>query len=120
MNKKVIIGILIIFLGALFVVLKIVIPNKNLLTLSVDINENGTYYSENFKVSNERNVTIYSNMDCSIEIVNVENEEDSKSIGYLTQGMHEHFKLSKEKTYRIKVNKEVKGLNISITDAFKE
>lgn len=69
--------------------------------LEVNVLNNGVYYSKPFKAQ-RINVSVSSNMDCAIEIVNADDETDVVSIGYLTPGMCEKIELKKGESYRIK------------------
>ena len=87
-------------------------------SLKVNILENEVYYSDSFEVS-KNTIQVYSNMDCAIEIVNVDDDSDSVSIGYLTPGMSESLKLNKNKKYRIKSDLNSDKLVITINGAKK-
>ena len=119
MKKTVkIIGIilcLIILIGIIFLIIN---KSYSELSLKVNILENKVYYSDSFEVS-KNTIKVYSNMDCAIEIVNVDDDRDSVSIGYLTPGMSESIKLSKNKKYRIKSDVDTDKLIITINGAKK-
>ena len=106
---------LIILIGVIFLLI-----NKSFskVSLRVNILEDETYYSDSFEVS-KNTIYVYSNMDCAIEIVNVDDDSDSVSIGYLTPGMSESIKLSKNKKYRIKSDLNSDKLVITIKGAKK-
>jgi len=106
---------LIILMGIVFL-----LTNKSYskVSLKVNILENEVYYSDSFEVS-ENTIQVYSNMDCAIEIVNVDDDNDSVSIGYLTPGMSESIKLNKNKKYRIKSDLNSDKLVITIKGAKK-
>lgn len=83
--------------------------------LKVNIKENGAYYSEAFEVKKSE-VIFGSNMDCAIEIVNADDENDSVAVGYLTPGMSEKVKLNPGKKYRIKsASFDTVSLEITVT-----
>ena len=108
-----IISCLIIIIGIVFLLIN---KNYSKISLKVNILENEVYYSDSFEVS-KSTIKVYSNMDCAIEIVNVDDDSDSISIGYLTPGMSESIKLSKNKKYRIKSDVNSDKLVITINGA---
>ncbi len=112
----IILGIVLLIVGMIGGIVVGLNHNNSMTILKVNIEENGVYYSEPFNVKKE-NVKVYSDVDCSIEIVNIEDENDLVSIGYLTNGMHEKIKLNKNKTYRVKSS--VENLEITITNSEK-
>ena len=93
--------------------------NHSKIFLKVNILENEVYYSDSFEVS-KNTIQVYSNIDCAIDIVNIEDANDSVSIGYLTPGMSESIKLSKDKKYRIKSDANSDKLIITIKGAKKQ
>lgn len=83
--------------------------------LEVNILNNGVYYSELFKAERTK-ISVSSNMDCAIEIVNVDDETDVVSIGYLTPGMCEKIELKNGESYRIKSDlTDTDALEITMT-----
>lgn len=106
---------LIIIIGIVFLLIN---KSYSKVSLKVNILENEVYYSDSFEVS-KNTIQVYSNMDCAIEIVNVDDDSDSVSIGYLTPGMSESLKLNKNKKYRIKSDLNSDKLVIKIKGAKK-
>jgi len=106
---------LIIIIGIVFLLIN---KSYSKVSLKVNILENEVYYSDSFEVS-KNTIQVYSNMDCAIEIVNVDDDSDSVSIGYLTPGMSESIKLNKNKKYRIKSDLNSDKLVITIKGAKK-
>ncbi len=100
---------IITFMFVMILVICLTGCNSNNVVLKVDIKDEGTFYSQVFQVDNE-NVNVSSNMDCAIDIVNIDNEDDCISIGYLTPGMSEEVSLKKDYKYRIKVDSDVEDL----------
>ena len=120
MKKTVkIIGIILCLIILINIIFLIINKSYTELSLKVNILENKVYYSDSFEVS-KNTIKVYSNMDCAIEIVNVDDDRDSVSIGYLTPGMSESIKLSKNKKYRIKSDVDTDKLIITINGAKKE
>jgi len=106
---------LIILIGIVFLLIN---KSSSSISLKVNILENEVYYSDSFEVS-KNTIQIYSNMDCAIDIVNVDDASDTVSIGYLTPGMSEKIKLSKNNKFRIKSDVDSDKLVITIKGAKK-
>lgn len=89
--------------------------NNSGLSLKMNNLENGYYYSEPFKMKKE-NITIRSNMDASIEIVNIEDEDDLILIDKL--GINKvHIKLKNKNTYRVRIKNKNDELIVFVTGA---
>ena len=96
----------------------IILNNKYKLVLKVDIEEHGAYYSEPFVIKNEI-VSISSNQDFMVEIYIIQEEDEKEIIGYISPNKIEHVQLNKDKRYRIKVNKKIENLELSISKVMK-
>jgi ADP-ribosylglycohydrolase len=113
-----VIGIILCLIIIISIVFLLINKSYSKVSLKVNILENEVYYSDSFEVS-KNTIQVYSNMDCAIEIVNVDDDSDSVSIGYLTPGMSESIKLNKNKKYRIKSDLNSDKLVITIKGAKK-
>lgn len=84
-------------------------------TFKVNVKESDTYCSKEFQVS-KQSVTVSSNKDCAIEIVNVSDASDKVSIGYLTPGSSEKVELKEGTTYKIEAGTSSGDLEITVSD----
>lgn len=91
------------------------ITNNSGVSLKMETYENAYYYSEPFKIKKE-NVTIRSNREASIEIINVLDENDSILIDKLST-TREHIHLNKDGIYRIRIENKNDELIVFVTGA---
>lgn len=94
--------ILVIILSILLLISIFLLCTKSKYTsLDINIKEKEYYYSQLFKTINN-NIKISSNIDTSIEIININDDKDIIQVGYLTPGYFEKIKLKKNNIYKIK------------------